>query len=162
MRAFSRTMDIPCQQQLLLEDAKARFHLDVFGNGFDNNIASIQQWDVNGNSLASVPTIIVNSGPEDGNDNAYPLTTCSLKIFLTLWTRIDEGSSSAPDTVLNSLLGDIKKKLKEDITRGGNAVDTAITSVEPFDTIEGQGEVGLVITVEVKYRHAQTNPKTVM
>ena len=54
------------------------------------------------------------------------------------------------------------RKLKEDITRGGNAVDTAVTSVEPFDTIEGQGEVGLVITLEVKYRHAQNNPKTVM
>lgn len=146
----------------IFQNVKSALSLISVANGFDNNIASVQQWDVNGNSLASVPTIIINSGPEDGNDNAYPLTTCALKIFLTLWTRIDEGSSSSPDTVLNSLLGDIKKKLKEDITRGGNAVDTAITSVEPFDTIEGQGEVGLVITVEVKYRHAQTNPKTVM
>ena len=146
----------------IFQNVKSALSLISVANGFDNNIASVQQWDVNGNTLASVPTIIVNSGPEDGSDNAYPLTTCSLKIFLTLWTRIDEGSGSAPDTVLNSLLGDIKRKLKEDITRGGNAVDTTITSVEPFDTIEGQGEVGLVITAEVKYRHAQTNPKTVM
>ncbi len=146
----------------IFQNIKSALSLISVANGFDNNIASVQQWDVNGNTLASVPTIIVNSGPEDGSDNAYPLTTCSLKVFLTLWTRIDEGSPSAPDTVLNSLLGDIKKKLKEDITRGGNAVDTAVTSVEPFDTIEGQGEVGLVITLEVKYRHAQINPKTVM
>ncbi len=146
----------------IFQDIKSALSLISVSNGFDNNIASVQQWDVNGNNLVSVPVIIVNSGPEDGSDNAYPLTTCSLKVFLTLWTRIDEGSSSAPDTVLNSLLGDIKKKLKEDIARGGNAVDTSITAVEPFDTIEGQGEVGLVITVEVKYRHAQTNPKTVM
>jgi len=146
----------------IFQNIKSALSLISVANGFDNNIASVQQWDVNGNTLSAVPTIIVNSGPEDGSDNAYPLTTCSLKIFLTLWTRIDEGSGSAPDTVLNSLLGDIKRKLKEDIARGGNAVDTAITSVEPFDTIEGQGEVGLVITVEVKYRHAQINPKTVM
>ena len=146
----------------IFQNVKSALSLISVANGFDNNIASVQQWDVNGNTLASTPTIIVNSGPEDGSDNAYPLTTCSLKIFLTLWTRIDEGSGSAPDTVLNSLLGDIKRKLKEDITRGGNAVDTAVTSVEPFDTIEGQGEVGLVITLEIKYRHAQNNPKTVM
>lgn len=146
----------------IFQNIKSALSLISVANGFDNNIASVQQWDVNGNALGSVPVIIINSGPEDGTDNAYPLTTCSLKIFLTLWTRIDEGSVNAPDTVLNSLLGDIKKKLKEDIARGGNAVDTSIISVEPFDTIEGQGEVGLVITVEVKYRHAQTNPKTVM
>lgn len=146
----------------IFQNLKSVLSLISVANGFDNNVASVQQWDINGNSLASVPVIIINSGPEDGSDNAYPLTTCTLKIFLTLWTRIDEGSSYAPDTVLNSLLGDIKRKLKEDMTRGGNAVDTAVISVEPFDTVEGQGEVGLVITIEVRYRHAQTNPKTVM
>ncbi|MBI5147765.1 MAG: hypothetical protein HZA37_01275 [Parcubacteria group bacterium] len=145
----------------IFQNVKTALQAITQANGFDNNMGSIQQWDPNGNAYGAMPMVIINSGPESDVDDAFPLTTCRLTIFLTLWTRIDEGSSTPADTVLNSLLGDIKKKLKEDIARGGKAVDTKIGEIEPFDVIQGQGEVGLIITIEVLYRHSQTDPKEV-
>lgn len=121
-------------------------------NGYDNTIASVQRWDMNGNNKASVPAIIVNSGPEKGDDaKAYNLTHCLLEVFVELWVRQNETESATTptDKLLNSLLGDIKKALAVDVTRGGIAVDTQITSVETFETIEGQQHAGLIITVEI-------------
>lgn len=131
--------------------------------GYDNDIASVQRWDMNGNNKADVPAIIVNSGPEKSDDGkAYDLTHCLLTVFLELWVRQNETESAATptDKLLNSLLGDVKKALALDVTRGGIAVDTEITDVETFETIEGQQHSGLIITVEIEYRHKQTDPKT--
>ena len=132
-------------------------------NGYDNNIASVQRWDMNGNNKVGVPAIIVNSGPEKNDDGkAYDLTHCLLTVFLELWVRQNEAESAAmpTDKLLNSLLGDIKKSLAEDVTRGGNAFDTEVTDVETFETVEGQQHAGLVVTIEIEYRHKQTDPKT--
>ncbi len=131
-------------------------------NGFDNNIQSVTQEGLP-NSLKDMPTIIVAGGRETAKEDAgFNMTFCVTEIHLLLFIRVDEGSTTAPDTTLNSLLGDIKKKLKQDIARSGNAVDTKITTVEPFDSIRGQSECGLVITVEVDYRHQELDPKVAM
>ena len=127
-------------------------------NGYVNNITNVQRWKQNGNSIATVPAIIINGGPEDNKDDRFPLTTCMMTIFVDLYIREAESSTSDTDTVLNSLLQDIKKAVKVDITRGGNAVDTTFKSIVPFETIEGQAFAGLIIEVEVEYRHQQTDP----
>ena len=145
----------------ILQDIKTELSEISVANGFDNNIQSVSQWDPNGIALQAVPRIVITLGSESNDDDAYDLTTCRLTVYITVYSRIDEGSATAADTALNSLLGDIKKKLKEDITRGGKAVDTKFLEVETFESVEGQGEVGLIITTEVHYRHQQTNPKTV-
>lgn len=129
--------------------------------GYDNDIASVERWNMNGNNKASVPAIIINSGPEKNDDGkAYDLTHCLLTVFIELWVRQNEAESATTptDKLLNSLLGDIKKALAQDVTRGGNAVDTEVTDVETFETIEGQQHAGLVITVQIEYRHQQQNP----
>ena len=131
--------------------------------GYDNNIALVERWNMNGNNKANVPAIIINSGPEKNDDDkAYNLTHCLLAVFLELWVRQNETESAATptDKILNSLLGDIKKALAVDVTRGGNAVDTEVTDIETFETIEGQQHAGLIITVEIEYRHKQTDPQT--
>lgn len=131
-------------------------------NGYENNIASVERWNMNGNNKASVPAIIINSGPEKDSDSvAYNLTHCLLTVFLELWVRQNETESAATatDRLLNSLLGDIKKALQTDVTRGGVAVDTEVTDIESFETIEGQQHAGLIITLEIEYRHQQQDPK---
>jgi len=130
-------------------------------NGYDNDIQSVQRWRQNGNNLKDVPAIIVNSGPESNEDKPFPLTKCNLTIYLDLWVRQNESSTEGTDILLNSLLGDIKKALKVDITRGGNAVDTKFGDTVPFETVEGEPHAGLVIEVLIEYRHQQTDPKIV-
>ncbi|MBI5872989.1 MAG: hypothetical protein HZB36_02465 [Candidatus Omnitrophica bacterium] len=128
-------------------------------NGYDNTIASVQRYKQRGNSTVQVPCIIITAGIEDENPSPNPLTTCKLTVHLDIWMRQDETDTTATDTVLNSLLGDIKKALAVDITRGGYAIDTNILSTIPFDTVEGQSACGLIMSLEVVYRHQQTDPK---
>ena len=129
-------------------------------NGYDNDIQSVQRWRQNGNSLKDVPAIIISSGSESNEDKPLPLTTCNLTVFLDLWIRELESSTEGTEIKLNSLLGDVKKALKQDIKRGGNAVDTSFGDTLPFETAEGEPHAGLIIQVLIKYRHQQTDPKT--
>lgn len=131
------------------------------GNGFDNTIQEVRRYDINDETVGPFPMIVINPGREASVDNAYPLTSCRIEVELELWHRINPDETNPTDKILNSILGDIKKKLKQDVTRGGNAVDTHITGVEPFEDLRGQSEVGLFIDVVITYRHDQTDPKTV-
>lgn len=128
-------------------------------NGYDNDLANVQRWRQNGNTLKDVPAVIVSAGSERNEDKPFPLTTCNVSVFLDLWIRENESSTQGTEILLNSLLGDIKKALKIDITRGGNAVDTNFGDTLPFETAEGEAHAGLVIEVLIKYRHLQTDPK---
>lgn len=133
------------------------------GATYDNTIedAAIQRWNSNGNPRGTVPMILIYEASESRSDKSFRLTHCRMSIFLALMCRQTEDDSTSAGTLLNSLLGDITKALKVDVTRGGYAVDTEITDVSPLETEEGQEEFGLLITVDVEYRHDQTNPKTV-
>jgi len=128
-------------------------------NGYENDIASVQRWRQNGNSLKDVPAVIISAGIERNEDKPFPLTTCNLTVFLDLWIREQESSTEGTEILLNSLLGDVKKALKLDIKRAGNAVDTNFGDTLPFETTEGEPHSGLIIQVLIKYRHLQIDPK---
>ncbi len=130
-------------------------------NGYDNDIASVQRWRQNGNLLKDVPAAIISTGVERNDDKPFPLTSCNLTVFLDVWIREPESSTQGTEILLNSLLGDIKKALKVDILRGGNAVDTNFGDTLPFETVEGEPHAGFILELLIKYRHLQTDPKTV-
>jgi hypothetical protein len=126
--------------------------------GYENDIASVQRWKQRGNPLKDVPCIIVTAGPEDKKKGPNPLVTARLKVYLELYSRQDETDANATDTILNSILKDIEKALYADVTRGGVAVDTDVQEVVPFGAEVGNGHSGLIIGVEILYRHLATNP----
>jgi len=125
-------------------------------NGYVNTISSVQRWSQDGNSLANVPCIIVNAGQEDCEDRPGFITNCKLSVLLDVWSV----KPTDTDTHLNSLLGDIKKSLMSDYTRGGYAIATRIKNILPFESTEGQPYCGLMVNVEVEYRHKTTDPTT--
>lgn len=125
--------------------------------GYENNIASVQRWKQRGNPLKDVPCIVITAGPEEKKKGPNPLITARLKVYLELYTRQDEGDSTATDTFLNSILKDIEKALYADVTRAGKAVDTDIQEVIPFGAEVGNGHAGLIVGVEILYRHLADN-----
>lgn len=128
--------------------------------GYNNTLASVQRYKAFANVTLDVPAVLVGEGAEDCSDHADPLTSCNLTVFLAVVTRQAESDTAATGAVLNSLLGDIKKALMIDHTRGGYAVDTNIKYSEPYEIAEGNPQVGLLITVEIEYRHLITNPES--
>lgn len=130
-------------------------------NHYANDITNVQRWKQNGNSLNVTPAVIVKAGPETKSPaRSYNLTDCKLTVMLDLWYREAETSTADTETALNSLLGDIEKALVADITRGGYARDTKITSIVPFETVEGEPFAGLAIELEIDYANKQNDPYT--
>ena len=115
-------------RESILENLRTTLSGVTTANGYHNDIQSVQRWRQSGNSLFSVPCIVINAGPEEKNPAPNPFMTCRLTVYLDIWTRQDAADMQATDTILNSLLGDIEKVIMQDIARGGFAKDTNIKS----------------------------------
>ncbi|MEI8350093.1 MAG: hypothetical protein WCI77_08055 [Candidatus Omnitrophota bacterium] len=124
--------------------------------GYANTIASVQRWNQSGNSFIDTPCLIINAGPEEKEHRPGFITSCKLSVLIDLWVIKPTDS----DTYLNSLLGDVEKALMTDYTRGGYAANTKLLGVLPFEAAEGQPYCGLIINVEIEYRHKSTDPTT--
>ena len=146
-------------RERILENIKSSLEDIKKSNGYDNDIKSVQRWMQHGNSLYDTPCIIVAAGAEEQQSGPFPLVSCNLSVELTLWYRQSENDSIPTDTYLNSLLGDIIRALYADYTRSGLAQDTEVTSVLPFESVEGQPQTGLIIDAQVSYRYLRDNPQ---
>jgi len=147
-------------REKIMEDIKTTLEGISKANGYNNDIASIQRWRQGGNPRLNVPCIVINAGPEEKDPVPNPLTTCRLTVNIDVWIRHDEDDvPGSTDTILNSLLGDVEKALMVDIKRGDYAVDTIIQRNIPFETAEGEPYAGIIVDVEIHYRHKITNPE---
>ena len=130
----------------------------TIASGFNNDIANVEGWKQRGNPLKNVPCIVVSLGRETKDPDPHPQATCTLPVFIDLWTRQGESDETETDQLLNSLLLDIEKAIMADETRGGYAENTIIRSNMPFETVEGQPHCGLIIELEIVYQHKLTDP----
>jgi hypothetical protein len=144
----------------ILQNIKTTLEGITTVNGYDYTIASVQRWNQKGNISKSVPFIIIHSGPEDKTPQPNPQATCKFSISLAVWTRQDDDATTASDETLSSLLAGVEKVLMVDPTRGGHAEDTNILSNIPFETVEGQPSFGIIVEIEIIYKHLLTDPKT--
>ena len=131
----------------------------TIANGYNRTIESVQRWKQSGNTFSNVPCVIIGAGAEVFEDRPGFLTSCKLPVMLDLWIVHDENVDViSTDALLNIFLGDIKKALMTDYTRGGYAVTTRIQNAIPFETTEGQPYAGMIITTEIEYRHNTLDP----
>lgn len=144
----------------ILANIKTTLASITVANGYVNTITNVDRWKSIGNDLETMPSIVIAAGSEGCREDSFNLVHCELTVMLSLWYRHPETDATYSDTKLNSLLGDIKKALNVDVTRGGYAQDTQITEIEPFDVEQGQPHVGLLISVRVNYRHRNNDPTT--
>ena len=142
----------------ILKNIKTTLEGITIANGCNNDVASVQRWKKQGNSLRQVSCIIINAGPEEKELVPNPLFTCRLLVYLDVWTTQDDNDTTDTDTLLSSLLSDVEKILMVDYSRGGYAIETTIKGNAPFETIEGEAFAGITIEVEILYRHQQTDP----
>ncbi len=124
-------------------------------------LKNAQRYKHSGNSLAAVPCAIISIGRESKQPTPNPQATCTLPVFIDIWTRQDDSDDTPTDTVLNALSLVVEKALTADIYRGGYAEDTNILGFIPFETIEGQPQCGFTLEIEVQYQHKLTDPSLV-
>jgi len=104
-------------------------------------------------------TVLVSQGPS-AELNSAAFTKEWAQQFLLMAIVIDSDDAANPiDTRLNQVRGDIEKKLAEDLTRGGYAIDTEINESTPFIDDE-TAMSGVAILVTVHYRTKDDDPYT--
>lgn len=130
------------------------------GNGFNNTLGRVERWNMHANALAGgLPAVFISVGSETKQPEPNPLMSCELDVVLYLFIVQAEGDSDPTDQVVNSLFGDIEKALAADFSRGGYAIDSLVTSADPFEGVEGQPFAGLIIHLMVRYQHRQDDPE---
>jgi hypothetical protein len=128
------------------------------GYNFDFTPDTVQRWTMHGNRMVDMPMVIISPGDEDESSNPHPYEECVMSVFLDIFHVTDEEDPVSTDTYLNRLQGDIKKAVIEDVTRGGEAIDTDVVGTTPFETIESQPHAGLIMELRIRYRHLRTDP----
>lgn len=142
----------------ILAELKTTLEAITVAHGYTNTIASVQRWNQRGNSLALVPCIVINSGQEEKRPEPNPQATCKFTIYLDVWYRQDDDETRPSDQIISGLLADVEKALMVDPTRGGNAEDTNILNNVTFETVEGQPSFGIILELEIVYKHKLTDP----
>ncbi len=121
---------------------------------------SVQRFKQRGNSKAVCPCMIITAAPEEKEFGPDPYYTNRFSVGVEVYISQSEEDADDTDPELNSLLDDIIKALMADVTRGGNARETAIKNITPFILIENQPYAGLIIEVEILYLHLINDPAT--
>lgn len=101
-------------------------------------------------SNAQFPAVLVSTTTENREDQTIggSLTKRAGTISYELVCYVKD---KAIDTAKNKLIEGIEEKLDTDRTRGGNALDTQVTSIQTDDgSIDPVG--GVIITVQCLYR----------
>ena len=145
-------------RELILENLVSALGGITAGAVYNYTIANVQRWESKGNDYKDVPCIVVNSGPESKDDGPDPQIICKFTVFIEATHRQDDDATESSDTVMSKLLSDIEKAITADITRGGYAENTKILGNIPFETIEGQPAFGIIVNLEIVFKHKNSDP----
>lgn len=145
-------------RELILKNIKTTLQGITTGAGYNYTMQSVERWKQKGNTTNVSPHIVIHAGPETKTSGPDPQIECELSIIIEVGYRQDDSDTSESDVIVSKLLADIEKALLADYTRGGYAQETKITGNILFEYVEGQPRFGIMVQIEIKYKHANTDP----
>jgi len=103
-------------------------------------------------------TVLVVQSDEEDVEGAYG--TDEWRQSFVLMAMVIDSDKATPqetiDTKINTIRADVQKKLAEDVTRGGYAIDTINRGSALF--ADGPKFTGVAIVVEIHYRTKNNDP----
>ena len=151
-------------REQVLSDIKTSLEELTIANGynFDFTPETVQRWSMYGNSAVNLPLIVITAGDEEEKPLSGNHEECRLTVYIDAFYVHNEDDQTATDTYINRLQGDIKKRILEDETRSGTALNTSIVGSSTFETVDGQAYAGIMIELLVTYRHKRDNPAVIV
>lgn len=113
-------------------------------------IQRVVRGSVNPFEIDPLPAISIIEINEDLIEpHMYPYGLWELTVLLRLWIKAEMARSQK----LNVMIADVKNKMLEDNTRGGNAIDTLpMTNRNTYLEAEGAIEAGADLEYRITYR----------
>ena len=104
-------------------------------------------------SNAQYPAVLVRTTSEDRGDSTVGVSATQ-RLSTIDYELVCYVKGTGLDTARNNIIESIEEKLDEDRSRGGNAIDTQIISVDTDDgSIAPIG--GVIITVRIEYQYTR-------
>jgi hypothetical protein len=149
-------------KELISQNIKTTLESISTANGYDNDYKNVQMYNQGKNTFNDLPCIIFSSDFEEKQEKPLGLFTCDLSVGVGVWFIHDyiEYPVDTTESILNSFQGDLEKALMVDRTRGGLAVNTNIRSLDRLEMGDDDDFTGVIIYLEINYRHSVTNPKS--
>jgi hypothetical protein len=105
----------------------------------------------------SLDLVLVQGDPIVADPTAESYQTWDQQFGVICAVRLAESSAAAVDASINDLVARVIKKLCEDRTRGGYAMDTLIDAPETLPP-NRKGIDGAIVNIRVRYRVREDNP----
>ena len=102
--------------------------------------------------------VIILQGEDEVLGEDVGVRTISQKFILSAIVLDSDSSEDSIETKMGQVRDDMRKKLVEDTSRGGYAIDTVIGAAIPFD--DGEGFTGIALEIDVIYRTQYADPYT--
>ena len=102
-------------------------------------------------------TVLIVQESAEPVDGAVNTREWNQRFWLQAIVKDSDSTTTAIDTRINQVAGDIIKKLMEDHTRGGYAIDTAVAAVVPFNV---EAFTGVAVGIDIRYRSDWDDPFT--
>lgn len=146
-------------KEKIVENVVTTLKTITTGNGYNNavgnNVFRPQQ---HGSSLLSMPQIqVVEGAIRRSEESPYGVWHGMLALDLECTHVHATSDSRSTDEINDTLYADVLKALAADRTRGGNAIDTKIQGMQPLEINEENRQAGVIVDVEIEYRHAETD-----
>jgi hypothetical protein len=145
-------------REQIIADIKATLEGITVNDGYDFNMQRVYRLSISPFQVGSLPVAIVMEVSEEKNDGSIGAyhTDCFLNVGILIWDKESDRNSASERT--NILLSNVEKALKQDIKRSNLAIDTNLLSNELSLSAELFPYVGIILNIQIHYRHLIANP----
>jgi hypothetical protein len=160
-------MSFPIIEQIA-QELTATLNLITVAAGFEQDLHAgrlkqqdtdnIEDWLLAGGCPYSTGHVLVGQVTEDWlEEGAQNTAEWKQSFAITCFAIVSDKAADSPDTQINQMVADIRKKLMLTYSRGGLALDTLLG---PATFFRGKGFAGAEIIVIVQYRTKIDDPYT--
>ncbi|GAH76077.1 unnamed protein product [marine sediment metagenome] len=144
----------------IAENIKTAINLITTANGFNQDLSAIRRrrLDFSDCLPEDLKVLIIQTEDELPEQEAVGANEWLQVYFLEAFVIDSDTATASIETRMSQVRDDIRKKLTEDTTRGGYAIDTILRAATPFD--DGEGFTGIELEIAVHYRTQWNDPYT--
>ena len=149
-------MSIPITEYIA-ENIKTAINEITIANGFNEDLVAIRRKRIDFQDVAPENgKVLIMQGEDERLQEPVGFAAWSQKYLIVAIVIDSDKATDSIETRMSKVRDDIRKKLVEDATRGGYAVDTINGPATPFD--DGEGFTGIVLETDVHYRTQFADP----
>jgi hypothetical protein len=144
-------------RESIIGNIKTTLQTITKANLYNFDVAKVTRERLVGLNIDQFPSIVIIPGREGKTEEPIERYTARLVITLECWLQEHDESIV---TDVNKFLADVEKALLVDYTRGGKAINTKLVSNQAFYNDINKPYGGVMIDIEIHYRHVYNDPYT--